>query len=60
MRSRLTLSLIHIYRQLSADEIAALFASANAVATEPKSELAEEVITEPVTEARLLYTSRCV
>ena len=38
-------------RQLSADEIAALFASANAGATEPESELAEEVITEPVTEA---------
>ena len=38
-------------RQLSADEIAALFASANAVATEPESEPAEEVITEPVTEA---------
>ena len=37
-------------RQLSADEIAALFASANAGATEPESELAEEVITEPVTE----------
>ena len=38
-------------RQLSADEIAALFASANAGATEPESKLAEEVITEPVTEA---------
>ena len=38
-------------RQLSADEIAALFASANAGATEPESELAEKVITEPVTEA---------
>ena len=38
-------------RQLSADEIAALFASANAGAEESKSELAEEVITEPVTEA---------
>ena len=38
-------------RQLSADEIAALFASANAGATEPDSEPAEEVITEPVTEA---------
>ena len=38
-------------RQLSADEIAALFASANAVATEPESEPAEEVITEPVTDA---------
>ena len=38
-------------RQLSADEIAALFASANASATEPKSEPAEKVITEPVTEA---------
>ena len=38
-------------RQLSADEIAALFASANAGATEPESEPAEEVITEPVTEA---------
>lgn len=39
-------------RQLSADEIAALFASANAGATEPESEpAAEEVITEPVTEA---------
>ena len=37
--------------QLSADEIAALFASANAGATEPESEPAEEVITEPVTEA---------
>ena len=37
-------------RQLSADEIAALFASANAGATEPESEPAEEVITEPVTE----------
>ena len=37
-------------RQLSADEIAALFASANAGATEPESELAEGVITEPVTE----------
>ena len=34
-------------RQLSADEIAALFASANAGATEPESEPAEEVITEP-------------
>ncbi len=38
-------------RQLSADEIAALFASANAGATVPESEPAEEVITEPVTEA---------
>ena len=38
-------------RQLSADEIAALFASTNAGATEPESEPAEEVITEPVTEA---------
>ena len=38
-------------RQLSADEIAALFASSNAGATEPESEPAEEVITEPVTEA---------
>ena len=38
-------------RQLSADEIAALFASANASATEPESEPAEKVITEPVTEA---------
>ena len=38
-------------RQLSAAEIAALFASANAGATEPESEPAEEVITEPVTEA---------
>ena len=38
-------------RQLSADEIAALFASANASATEPELEPAEEVITEPVTEA---------
>ena len=38
-------------RQLSADEIAALFASANAGATEPESEPAEELITEPVTEA---------
>ena len=38
-------------RQPSADEIAALFASANAGATEPESEPAEEVITEPVTEA---------
>lgn len=38
-------------RQLSADEIAALFVSANAGATEPESEPAEEVITEPVTEA---------
>ncbi len=38
-------------RQLSADEIAALFASANAGATEPESESAEKVITEPVTEA---------
>ena len=37
-------------RQLSADEIAALFASANAGATEPESEPADEVITEPVTE----------
>ena len=36
-------------RQLSADEIAALFASANAGATEPESKPAEEVITEPVT-----------
>nr|WP_308497371.1 hypothetical protein [uncultured Agathobacter sp.] len=38
-------------RQLSADEIAALFVSANAGATEPESEPAEEVITEPVTDA---------
>lgn len=38
-------------RQLSADEIAALFASANAGATEPESEPTEEVITEPVTDA---------
>ena len=38
-------------RQLSADEIAALFASANAGATEPESKPAEKVITEPVTEA---------
>ena len=38
-------------RQLSADEIAALFASANAGATEPESEPAEEVITELATEA---------
>ena len=38
-------------RQLSADEIAALFASANAGATEPESDPAEKVITEPVTEA---------
>ena len=38
-------------RQLSADEIAALFASANAGATEPESEPAEKVIMEPVTEA---------
>ena len=38
-------------RLLSADEIAALFASANAGATEPESEPAEKVITEPVTEA---------
>ena len=38
-------------RQRSADEIAALFASANAGATEPESEPAEKVITEPVTEA---------
>ena len=38
-------------RQLSADEIAALFASANASATEPESEPAEKVITEPVTES---------
>ena len=37
-------------RQLSADEIAALFASANAGATEPESKPADEVITEPVTE----------
>ncbi len=37
-------------RQLSADEIAALFASANASATEPESEPAKEVITEPVSE----------
>ena len=37
-------------RQLSADEIAAFFASANAGATEPESKLAEKVITEPVTE----------
>ena len=34
-------------RQLSADEIAALFASANAGATEPESKPVEEVITEP-------------
>ena len=34
-------------RQLSADEIAAFFASANAGATEPESKPAEEVITEP-------------
>ena len=38
-------------RQLSADEIAALFASANEGATEPESEPAEEVITELATEA---------
>ena len=38
-------------RQLSADEIAALFASANAGAIEPESKPAEKVITEPVTEA---------
>lgn len=38
-------------RQLSADEIAALFASANAGATEPESGPTENVITEPVTEA---------
>lgn len=38
-------------RQLSADEIAALFASANAGEAEPESKPAEEVITEPVTEA---------
>lgn len=38
-------------RQLSADEIAALFASANAGATEPESEPTEKVVTEPVTEA---------
>ena len=38
-------------RQLSADEIAALFASANAGATEPESEPTEKVITDPVTEA---------
>lgn len=38
-------------RQLSADEIAALFASANAGATEPESDPAEKVITDPVTEA---------
>ena len=38
-------------RQLSADEIAALFASANASATEPESGPAEKVITEPVTDA---------
>ena len=38
-------------RQLSADEIAALFASANAGATKPESEPTEKVITEPVTEA---------
>ena len=37
-------------RQLSADEIVALFASANAGATEPESKPAEKVITEPVTE----------
>ena len=37
-------------RQLSADEIAALFASANAGATEPESKPAEKVITESVTE----------
>ena len=38
-------------RQLSADEIAALFASANGGTGEAKSEPAEETITEPVTEA---------
>ena len=38
-------------RQLSADEIAALFASANAGEAEPESKPTEEVITEPVTEA---------
>lgn len=38
-------------RQLSADEIAALFASANGATGEAKSEPAEETITEPVTEA---------
>lgn len=38
-------------RQLSADEIAALFASANGGTDEAKSEPAEETITEPVTEA---------
>ena len=37
-------------RQLSADEIAALFASANAGAEESKSELAGEAVTEPATE----------
>ncbi len=37
-------------RQLSADEIVALFASANAGATEPESKPADKVITEPVTE----------
>lgn len=39
-------------RQLSADEIAALFASANGGTGEAKSEPAEEVITEPVTEVK--------
>ena len=38
-------------RQLSADEIAALFASANGGTGEAKSEPAEETITETVTEA---------
>ena len=37
-------------RQLSADEIAALFASANGGAGEAKSEPATEVVTEPVAE----------
>ncbi len=37
-------------RQLSADEIAALFAGANAGVGESKSELAEEAATEPVAE----------
>lgn len=37
-------------RQLSADEIAALFASANAGAGESKPEPAEEAVTEPVVE----------
>lgn len=39
-------------RQLSADEIAALFASANGGTGEAESEPAEEVITEPVTEVK--------